>query len=170
MCLCLQIHMWRSILCKTARGWRKRRRQSRRTPSTLTTTSHLALKSHLNKSRYSLSHLQKLRVYKISILITLTFLKGNVLSCRDTFYCKNQQVFAAYKPLISGAHLPNNQFRGFSSKQYNQRHFSLNWPWFCNSTSQLLGWCYSLHLLLDIACISVLFVACLTKITMHNMI
>lgn len=51
----LQIHTWRSTWCKTARGWRRRRRQSRRTPSTLTTTSPLALKSRLNKSRYVLT-------------------------------------------------------------------------------------------------------------------
>lgn len=65
--LFLQIPTWKLICFRTARGWRRRRRQSRRTPSTLTTTSPLALKSHLNKSRYNLTHLQNYRrVYEIS--------------------------------------------------------------------------------------------------------
>lgn len=65
------------------------------------------------------------------------------------------------------AHLVNNQFRGFSSQQCNQRHFTLNQPWFHNLTSLLLSWCYCLDLLLPVACISTLYVACLTMITMR---
>lgn len=46
-----QIRMQRSTWCRMERGWRRRRRQSRRTPSTLITTSPSASRSRLSRSR-----------------------------------------------------------------------------------------------------------------------
>lgn len=46
-----QIRTQRSTWCRMERGWRRRRRQSKRTPWTLTTTSPSASRSRLSRSR-----------------------------------------------------------------------------------------------------------------------